>query len=243
MIEAILFDLGDTLVHVDKPKPSALLEQAGRSAHQWLHQTGHRPPALSSYVRRIKWQVLRAYLWSRLRRRELQLTRAVSTCHDRMGIRLTPDQLTGLGSLCVSTLREVFRPDPESADLLRGLHDSGFKLALVSNTVFPGFVIDDYLGGEGLLDLLPVRVYSSEVRYMKPDPRIFHIALNHLGVPPARAMFIGDRTDNDVRGAARLGMKTALLARNGRIIPSGARPDYLIRRLSEVPALLQPHPD
>jgi FMN phosphatase YigB (HAD superfamily) len=116
---------------------------------------------------------------------------------------------------------------------------AGYKLGLVSNTLFPGFAIDDMLRFAGLLDWLPVRLYSSEVRYMKPHRWIFERALDELGVAGHEAIFVGDRMDNDVKGASRVGMKTVLVAKNGLVPRGSVRPDHIIRRLSEVPQILR----
>jgi len=109
---------------------------------------------------------------------------------------------------------------------------------LVSNTLFPGFAVDDVLRHEKLLERFPVRVYSSDVGYMKPHRRIFEAALEQMCVPAEQTVFVGDRVDNDVRGAARLGMKTILMVRNGHVPRGRVRPDYIVRTLSEVPTVL-----
>jgi len=70
-------------------------------------------------------------------------------------------------------------------------------------------------------------VFSSEVGFRKPDPRIFERALEALGVAPENALFVGDRLYEDVRGAGELGMTTvqALWFRADEH-PDGAEPDH-----------------
>ena len=63
--------------------------------------------------------------------------------------------------------------------------------------------------------------------------------LDRLGVAADRALYVGDRIDKDVMGSSRVGMKTALLARHGRIPCGRVRPDHIIRKLTEVPGILQ----
>jgi len=55
---------------------------------------------------------------------------------------------------------------------------------------------------------LDVAVFSSETGKRKPHPVIFEEALGRLGVDPARALFVGDRRYEDVRGAKEAGMTT-----------------------------------
>lgn len=45
----------------------------------------------------------------------------------------------------------------------------------------------------------------------KPEPPMFEVGLMRLGTPPNKTLMIGDRMETDILGAARLGIKTALL--------------------------------
>jgi putative hydrolase of the HAD superfamily len=50
-------------------------------------------------------------------------------------------------------------------------------------------------------------VISCEVGLAKPDPRIFRLCLERLGLPAGAALFVDDRADN-VEAAARVGLQT-----------------------------------
>jgi epoxide hydrolase-like predicted phosphatase len=52
-------------------------------------------------------------------------------------------------------------------------------------------------------------VISGEVGLRKPDPAIFHLAAEQLGLPPERCVFVDD-LDRNVRAAERLGMRAIL---------------------------------
>jgi putative hydrolase of the HAD superfamily len=108
----------------------------------------------------------------------------------------------------------------------------------VSNTIVPREAIDTVLRDHGLLDFFPVRVYSSEVRFMKPDARIFQIALGELDAAPERTLFIGDHVVNDIKGAAGVGMKTVLAVHGERVPRTPLCPDHVIRELAELPPIL-----
>jgi putative hydrolase of the HAD superfamily len=111
--------------------------------------------------------------------------------------------------------------------LLEGLRDRGLKLGLVSNAFDPGWLLHRDLEQMGLGQRLDVAVFSSEVGYRKPDPRIFERALEALGVEPGNSLFVGDRLYEDVRGADELGMTTvqALWFRADEH-PDGGEPDH-----------------
>jgi putative hydrolase of the HAD superfamily len=238
MIEAVLFDVGDTLLHFETSKAAEYLDSAVRPAYERLCELGLDPPSYEKYSRRIRRAFLMTYVWSRIRRREARLVRAFTRAHLRMGLRVEEKDFNDLALRCALTFRRFFSTDTEAQEVLARLDAAGFKLGIVSNTMFPGFAIDDALASEGLLKHLPVRIYSSDARYMKPHRRIFLLALDRIGVAPGRTLFVGDRMDKDVAGASRVGMKTALLVKNGRIPGGRPRPDHIIRRLSELPVIL-----
>ncbi len=239
MIRAVLFDLGDTLVHQETSQLREYVDAGTRTVYERLLELGFDRPEYTVYLRKIKRRFVRAVAWSRITRREAQLVEAFRSCHAAMGMEVDREQMTDLVLRCIAPLRQFFMVDGDAVPVVAELSRSGYKLGLVSNTLFPGFAIDDVLQYDGLLEWLPVRVYSSDVRYMKPHRRIFEEALGRLGVASHEAVFVGDRIDKDVKGASRVGMRTVLLARNGQVPRSSVRPDHIVRRLSEVPAVLK----
>ena len=92
--------------------------------------------------------------------------------------------------------------------LLDALRRRGLRLALVSNTASPEWLLRPVLERQGLLERLDAVALSSEVGKRKPHPAIFERALDELGVAPGQALFVGDRLEADVAGASRVGMKT-----------------------------------
>jgi len=241
MVDAVIFDLGDTLIHFDAARPRAFLSAATEPAYRCLIERGERVPPVERYERKIWWKFVRSFLWSRVTRREVCLTLSMQAVHRRFGLSLADDDLLRLMRRVAPSLRRFFTVDAEAVSVIERLDTIGLKLGLVSNTFFPGSVIDDVLSAEGLLDFFPVRVYSSEVRYMKPHAHIFRRALDQLEVAPERSMYIGDRPKNDVKGPARLGMKTVLMAGSRPVSERGAQPDHVVRRLSEVLPIVGAH--
>jgi 4-nitrophenyl phosphatase len=70
----------------------------------------------------------------------------------------------------------------------------------------------------------------------KPEPPLFRIALERLGVGPSDAVMVGDSVASDVRGARRVGMHAILFA------PGAASPapeaDLTVRSYAELRAAL-----
>ena len=71
------------------------------------------------------------------------------------------------------------------------------------------------LGGLGLADVIDTVVCSADVGLRKPDPRIFELACDRLGVEPAEAAHVGDHHYADVLGATAVGMIPVLIDRHG----------------------------
>jgi len=93
--------------------------------------------------------------------------------------------------------------------LLEALRSRGIKTGVILNSwPDPGRVLRGDIERAGLTGLLDTIVISSEVGMRKPDLGIFRLALEQLGVEPHEAMFVGDRLETDVQGAANLGMTT-----------------------------------
>ena len=100
---------------------------------------------------------------------------------------------------------------PGSLEGLRALHATGVALAIVSNS---DGTLEGRLAKEGICQAGPGRgvpmtvvIDSTAVGVAKPDPAIFHIALEATGVTPERALHIGDTVGADVDGALAAGVR------------------------------------
>lgn len=86
-------------------------------------------------------------------------------------------------------------------DFLRSLR-SKFKTGLISNA-WSG--LRQYIVDHKFEDAFDHMIISAEVGVVKPDPRIYHMALEQLGVSPNEAVFVDDFIEN-VKGAQAVGM-------------------------------------
>lgn len=100
---------------------------------------------------------------------------------------------------------------PGSIAALRRLADTGVSLGVVSNA--DGTIAELLMAGKicqiGAGEGVPVTVVvdSHVVGVAKPDPAIFVIALERLGVQPAGAVHVGDTAHADVEGARAAGVR------------------------------------
>ncbi len=130
---------------------------------------------------------------------------------------------------------------PEEAALtLRALHGR-YRLGLITNG--PANSQRPKIERFGLAEQMDVLVVSGEVGVAKPDPRIFEIALEQLGVRPADALFVGDSPEHDIRGATAAGVDVVWLNRHGGQLPADLpAPKATIERLADLlPLLQEPH--
>lgn len=236
---AILFDLGDTLIHFGDVDKRALFEQGAWHTYQIWAARQKRMPDYRRYYRHQWFAVRWAYFKSLVLRRELDAMRLIRRACDNLRLMAPEAFFRELAWQWYRPLAEVATVEPDTADVLQSLSEAGYDLAIVSNTFVPGFVIDRHLEQLDLIRFFPVRVYSCDVRYRKPDPRIFQIALERLGAAAAESVYIGDLPQADIAGASRAGLR-AIWKKNGQQIASEERPDAaaVIGRLNELPPLI-----
>ncbi len=81
-----------------------------------------------------------------------------------------------------------------------------YELATLSNNIVR---VKDLLKEYGIARFFSVSGVSEEVGYAKPDPRLYQHVLREAGCRPEEAMMVGDRLDNDILPAGKLGLMTA----------------------------------
>ena len=141
--------------------------------------------------------------------------------------------------ICLAEINGAVIED-DTFDTLNNFRQRGYKTILVSNTpptterIIKRFNLGNYF------DYV---VLSCDTGYLKPDPRIFQIAINQAKVTPEETCVIGDKIRTDILGGKILGTKTVLLdKRLAHSINSDNRipTDAIINRLGtlkEVPFL------
>lgn len=237
MLKAIFFDLGDTLFDFAPMSTREIFFAAGAQTYRHLESRGCKLPPLKRYLNSQWRALLLAYFWSRLRFREFNSYHVQMRFARKLNLDLDEADMRDLAWRWYQPVCQHCTVSDDVIPTLRTLQNLGLKLAIVSNTFLPGFVLDRHLELHGLLRFFPVRIYSSEVGYRKPHPRIFQDALAACDVSADRVLFVGDRIANDIVGARRMGMRAVLRCRDGSITEHH-RAHHVIRRISELPAIL-----
>ncbi len=123
---------------------------------------------------------------------------------------------------------------PGAAEVLEALSKK-YSLGVIANQSAGG---EARMAERGIRKFFDTVVLSAEAGVAKPDPEIFRLALRLSGCKAENAAMVGDRADNDIAPAKRLGMKTVWV-RQGifaearfSCLDEGA--DYIVYNLREL---------
>ena len=112
-------------------------------------------------------------------------------------------------------------------------------MGIIANQL-PG--LEERLKDFGILDYFSAIFSSADLGLAKPDPAIFRLALQKTNCLPQQAIMIGDRLDNDIVPARRIGMKTIWIKQGfGRLaqvknLEEGA--DWTVEKLTDLLPIL-----
>ncbi|MFI4990549.1 MAG: HAD family hydrolase [Solirubrobacterales bacterium] len=238
-LQAVLFDLDGTLMDHDAARV------AGLRAHlaEWL------PGIEAGELARLdeEWRRLEAlhyeeYAAGRCSMQE-QRRRRVRGMHEALGRAIDSDEAA---DEWFAAYLEGYRAawsafeDVHPALVSLGSAHPQAKLGVITNG--EGEAQRAKLATIGLGERFSVVVASGEVGVAKPDPAIFVLACERLGVQRAQAAYVGDRLDLDAHGAAGAGLQGVWLDRPGAATSAStsARPQSIARiaTLHELPAAL-----
>jgi HAD superfamily hydrolase (TIGR01549 family) len=230
MLKAVFFDLGSTLWD---DYPTELF------AWEFLAQrfTAHGIPTTQDDLIRHSYSVIASYSPSLTRAMVWQRAQGDMDLYHRLMHEL------------VAEIKRLFS-DPAAFMRLNPLFP-GVKemLAELSQRYLLSTVSQHFSEVEDWMDYYGIRQYFSNLaisdrhRLYKPDPRLFQAACDATGVEPQAVLMVGDRLDNDIWPANRIGMTTVrVLADPYRIQqPRYHRdlPDYTIETVAELPGIIE----
>jgi putative hydrolase of the HAD superfamily len=224
VIEAVLLDVGGVLITPDHDAIAPPIERAGGSPTTEALDRGHY--AGIAAIDGLGWLDWTSYLEAVVNEcgvpaaRRAGAVEELSQAHTAaIWRRVVPGAMAGLQELAAT----------------------GVALAIVSNS--DGTVEQELLNaglcqmGAGAGVPMTVILDSAVVGYEKPDPRIFHLALDKLGVPAERAVHVGDTACADIDGARAAGVRPLHLDPYG-FCPRPAGDHEHVRNLAEVAALV-----
>ncbi|MDC7221063.1 MAG: HAD family hydrolase [Spirochaetales bacterium] len=99
------------------------------------------------------------------------------------------------------------KPPVGVIDSIRAIKEAGYPLALVSNA--DAVEIEAWADSE-LGSLFDETIFSCHVGYMKPEPEIFQICLDRLGLEAADCLYVGDGGNDELIASGQAGMHAVL---------------------------------
>lgn len=148
-----------------------------------------------------------------------------------LGLEVTDANLERLEKILVDATSRA-KIDPDAEPVVRELRERGYQIGLIT-AAWPHpikrFFVDTSLGN--LFDLI---LNSCETGYVKPDRKIFEVALKELGIKASEAAMVGDSLRADIKGAKSVGMITVLYDQNHEYAEKPAEADYKIKSLREI---------
>jgi len=219
---AVIFDLFGTLVpelsHAEfRATAEAMAQAVGAPVEEFMHLYGE-----GTYQLRFTG--------------ELATTEAnVEYVCERLGVRPEPQRVAEAADLRTDLTRRILlSPLPGALEAQAELRASDYAIGLVSDcsSEVPLLWPDTELA-----PLIDAPVFSCRAGFHKPDPRIYALACEGLGIRPEECLYVGDGSGRELSGALAAGMRTALIRVAYNEATDADRPEMLTWKGLELKAL------
>ncbi len=168
-------------------------------------------------------------------------TEALADCFTAFGDRLASEDRDALAAAFEAASYELkVAPVADAADVLSAVAATGVAVGIISDTTLAvGRHLRTYLDQHRILQHVTFAAFSDEVGVYKPDPAIFRVALDGLGIDdPTTVAHVGDLMRTDVAGARAMGMSTVRFRGVVDDPEDGTEADHVIDRLADLPRVL-----
>ena len=123
---------------------------------------------------------------------------------------------------------------PDAKEVLQKLRQK-YKLGIIANQ---DYGTEKRLIDFGIRPYIDLVIASAEEGFEKPDLRIFKLAFDRVNCKPEEAVMVGDRLDNDIIPANKIGMTTVWIKQGfgGVAEPKSKeeQPDYTVDNLNKL---------
>lgn len=230
------FDLGGTLVTIDKFSMVTTGLKGAQTAYRRLQDAGANMPGSVVFYQKVLSVLGKAGIQASSDK-EIRLDEKIAELFESLGKPLTEKQLR----IAVAAWHEPFaaqvKARPGVRETLEALRDKGLRLAVISNSSWPGWVIEEEIEQHGLAGLFDPVIVSSETGFKKPHPEIFEIALKTAGCAAGESAFVGNSLREDVSGARYVGMRTLYYNESGEPDDAGLADAEISDLAGLVPAI------
>jgi putative hydrolase of the HAD superfamily len=208
-IKAFLFDAGDILYH--RPK-------GGQHIRSFLNSIGIADIDIPIEKRReLRDQAYKGLITQNQQREEIMF---------HLGVTDPKLVQRGCQALEDDDNNVIFFPGVQ--ETLKTLKQNGYLLGIITDTANPISVKLSWFESGGFANVWDSIVSSQEIGVEKPDPMIYQAALDHLGLKPFQAVFVG-HNPVELEGARVVGMATVAFNQD-----PGAKADYSIAHFKDL---------
>ncbi len=203
---AVLFDLDDTLYDHLHSARSGLAKMQSRHAEMSSAPIRELEDRYSEALESVHVRLMRGEVSQREAR-----TIRMRQFFGSFGIEVTDDQAMEAYTQFRSDYDSVCQVVAGTHKLLRRLQAMGIRLGVITNNLVAEQI--PKLRQLELTDYFEVVTISEEVGVPKPDPQIFHVALERFDLPKEDLVVVGDSLSSDIAGAVGIGMRCVWLKR------------------------------
>jgi putative hydrolase of the HAD superfamily len=186
-IRALCFDLFDTLIGIDETKYSKSRDRIANI----LGVTAHDFNAAWASTRKLA--IKGEYL--SLQERCAAVAKSLN---------LSPELADKLASLETDALSQGIHLIPNCEPFLDRIRRMGLLTGIISNASCSGPVVMEITGLKKYFDEI---IFSFLEKLWKPDPRIYLLACDRLGVEPEKTVYISDGDRGELEGAHSAGLR------------------------------------
>lgn len=125
-----------------------------------------------------------------------------------IGATPTPERLAKAAQIRLDFTRRSFSLRPTTMETISHLRSAGHKIGLITDCTGEIPILWPQTDLAPLFDAL---VFSCVEGVKKPDPKIYEIACERLGVRPEKCVYVGDGSSQELAGAQGVGMRPVLI--------------------------------
>jgi putative hydrolase of the HAD superfamily len=205
-VSYVWFDIGYTLLYMQREVTyrQALKEFGHKVALEDIEREFHLTDKL----------FMREYPGIFLKPRKVYMPAYLGIMNYRLGLSLDVCELDACWEEIKQNTDPYWLPFEGVREVLDELKRRSIGMGIISNW---DWTARDVLTAAGLIGYFDPIVISCEVDCMKPDPRIFELALQKVDISARQCLYIGDNFYDDALGSRQVGMPALILNRFGTL--------------------------
>lgn len=238
-MKAVVFDLGHTLIdyYVDwrEPESHAILD-----FYHAISENADDFPDRNVFVETMVQELKNARRRRRVELIEIPLKVFLGERLKQFGLPFDEELIQEGLEIFYGALLEHRKLIPGTLEMLQSIKENGYRVGLISDVAWglPSYFPKRDMAFYELDVYFDDLIFSTDVGLRKPNPKIFQIALENLGVEARDATYVGNSLQADIKGALDSGLKAILKKSNYFFPDDSIVPDACVDDWSELKGIL-----